>query len=150
MIIKSFEINKIKLKNNKLFLIYGSNEGHKKQVIKDIFEKSFTGKILRYEEDEVLINYEEFILDLTNESLFEDQKLVIISRVTEKILDLVDEVIERKIEKLIIIFNSNILEKKSKLRILFEKENDLICIPFYEDNDKNLSFLAQNFCISKI
>ena len=90
MIIKSFEINKIKLKNNKLFLIYGSNEGHKKQVIKDIFEKSFTGKILRYEEDEVLINYEEFILYLTNDSLFEDQKLVIISRVTEKILDLVE------------------------------------------------------------
>mgnify|MGYP001434683650 FL=1 len=41
--------------------------------------------------------------------------------------------------------NANILEKKSKLRNLFEKNKELICIPFYEDNEKNLSAIAQNF-----
>ena len=39
MIIKSFELNKIKTNKNNLYLLYGSNEGHKNQVIKDFFEE---------------------------------------------------------------------------------------------------------------
>jgi len=145
MIIKSFEIEKIKSKNNNLFLLYGSNQGHKIQVIKDLFEKSFIGQISRFDEDEILNNHEEFISNLMNKSLFEDEKLLIISRTTEKILKIVNELIERNIEKVKIVFNSDILEKKSKLRNLFEKEKELICIPFYEDNNKSLNLIAQNF-----
>ena len=145
MIIKSFEIEKIKSKKNNLILIYGTNQGYKKQVIKESFEKLFEGEILRFDEDEILNNHEEFISNLLNKSLFDDDKLIIISRTTDKILKFVSEIIERKIEKIKIIINSDNLEKKSKLRNLFEKENDLICIPFYEDNDKSLSLIAQNF-----
>ena len=145
MIIKSYEIDKIKSKNNNLFLIYGSNQGHKIQVIKDLFEKSFIGQISRFDEDEILNNHEEFISNLMNKSLFEDEKLIIISRTTEKILKIVNELIERNIEKVKIVFNSDSLEKKSKLRNLFEKEKELICIPFYEDNNKSLNLIAQNF-----
>ena len=145
MIIKSFEIEKIKSKKNNLFLIYGSNQGHKIQVIKDLFEKSFIGQISRFDEDEILNNHEEFISNLMNKSLFDDEKLLIISRTTEKILKIVNELIERNIEKVKIVFNSDILEKKSKLRNLFEKEKELICIPFYEDNNKSLNLIAQNF-----
>ena len=145
MIIKSYEIDKIKSKNNNLFLIYGSNQGHKIQVIKDLFEKSFIGQISRFDEDEILNNHEEFISNLMNKSLFEDEKLIIISRTTEKILKIVNELIERNIEKIKIVFNSDSLEKKSKLRNLFEKEKELICIPFYEDNNKSLNLIAQNF-----
>jgi DNA polymerase-3 subunit delta len=71
--------------------------------------------------------------------------LIIISRTSDKILKLVNEILERKIEKIKIIINSDNLEKKSKLRNLFEKEKELVCIPFYEDNDKSLSIIAQNF-----
>ncbi len=145
MIIKSFEIEKIKSIKNNLILIYGTNQGHKNQVIKELFEKLFKGEISRFDENEILNNYEEFISSLINKSLFEDYKLIIISRTSDKILKLVNEILERKIEKIKIIINSDNLEKKSKLRSLFEKEKELVCIPFYEDNDKSLSIIAQNF-----
>ena len=145
MIIKSFEIEKIKSIKNNLILIYGTNQGYKNQVIKELFEKLFKGEILRFDENEILNNHEEFISNLMNRSLFDDNKLIIISRTSDKILKLVNEILERKIEKIKIIINSDNLEKKSKLRNLFEKENDLVCIPFYEDNDKSLILIAQNF-----
>ena len=145
MIIKSFELAKIKSITKTLILIYGSNQGHKNQIIKDIFENLFKGEILRFDENEILNNYEEFISNLMNKSLFEDDKLIIISRSSEKILKFVNEIIERKIDKIKIIINADNLEKKSKLRNLFEKETELICIPFYEDNEKNLSLIAENF-----
>jgi len=145
MIVKSFEVEKIKSIKNKLILLYGSNEGHKLQVIKEFFVKHFNGEILRIDEKEILNNYEEFISSLINKSLFKEYKLIVISRASEKILKLVDEVLERKIEKIKIVINSDNLEKKSKLRSLFEKSKEIICIPFYEDNEKNLSSIAQNF-----
>tara|TARA_B100001540_G_scaffold22368_1_gene18374 strand:- start:249 stop:1226 length:978 start_codon:yes stop_codon:yes gene_type:complete len=145
MIIKSFELAKIKSITKNLILIYGSNQGHKNQIIKDIFENLFKGEILRFDENEILNNYEEFVSNLMNKSLFEDDKLIIISRSSEKILKFVNEIIERKIDKIKIIINADNLEKKSKLRNLFEKETELICIPFYEDNEKNLSLIAENF-----
>ena len=141
MIIKSFEIEKIKSLKNNLILIYGINQGYKNQVIKELLE----GEILRFDENDILNNHEEIVSNLMNKSLFDEKKLIIVSRASDKILKFVNEIIERKIEKIKIIINSNNLEKKSKLRSLFEKEKDLVCIPFYEDNDKNLSSIAQNF-----
>jgi len=145
MIIKSFELYKIKSKNINFILIYGLNQGYKNQIMKELFEKIFKGEILRFDENEILKNHEQFISDLMNKSLFEDEKLIIISRASDKILKFVNEILERKIENIKIIINSDNLEKKSKLRILFEKEKELICIPFYEDNNKSLSAIAQNF-----
>ena len=145
MIIKSFELDKINSIKKNLILIYGLNQGYKNQIIKEIFEKKFEGEILRYDEVEILDNQEEFISSLMNKSLFDNEKLIIISRASDKILNFLDEIMERNIEKIRVIINSNNLEKKSKLRSLFEKEKDLICIPFYEDNDKSLNLIAQNF-----
>tara|TARA_B100002051_G_scaffold146716_1_gene138892 strand:+ start:1626 stop:2603 length:978 start_codon:yes stop_codon:yes gene_type:complete len=145
MIIKSFELDKLNSIEKDLILIYGSNQGHKNQIIKDIFENLFKGEISRFDENEILNNYEEFLSNLMNKSLFEDDKLIIISRSSDKILKFINEIIERKIEKIKIIINADNLDKKSKLRNLFEKEKELICIPFYEDTEKNLSLLAENF-----
>ena len=145
MIIKSFELDKINSIKKNLILIYGVNQGYKNQIIKEIFEKKFEGEILRYDEVEILDNQEEFISSLMNKSLFDNEKLIIISRASDKILNFLDEIMERNIEKIRVIINSNNLEKKSKLRSLFEKEKELICIPFYEDNDKSLNLIAQNF-----
>ena len=149
MIIKSFEVDKIKSTKNNLILIYGSNQGHKNQVIKELFERFFNGEISRFDESEILNNYEEFISSIINKSLFENDKLIIISRTSEKIIKLVNEILERNVENIKIILNSDNLEKKSKLRALFEKEKKLTCIPFYEDNEKNLSSLAQTFFRNK-
>ena len=149
MIIKSFEVEKIKSIKNNLILLYGSNQGHKNQVIKELFEKLFDGEISRLDENEILNNYEEFISSLINKSLFEDDKLIVISRISEKIIKLVNEILDRNIEKIKIIINSDNLEKKSKLRSLFEKDKKLICIPFYEDNERSLVSIAQNFLRQK-
>ena len=91
MIIKSFEIDKIKLTKNNLILLYGSNQGHKNHVIKELFVKVFNGQISRLDESEILNNYEEFISSLINKSLFEDHKLIIVSRTSEKIIKLVND-----------------------------------------------------------
>tara|TARA_B100000700_G_C14605317_1_gene651071 strand:+ start:309 stop:653 length:345 start_codon:yes stop_codon:yes gene_type:complete len=111
MIIKSFELDKINSIKKNLILIYGLNQGYKNQIIKEIFEKKFEGEILRYDEVEILDNQEEFISSLMNKSLFDNEKLIIISRASDKILNFLDEIMERHIEKIRVIINSNNLER---------------------------------------
>ena len=144
MIIKSFELAKIKSQNNKFVLLYGSNSGHKSEIINNYFTENFLGEILHIDENEV-INNENFITELLTKSLFDNNKIIVISRVTEKISDIILEILERDLEGITIILNSGILEKNSKLRKLFEKENNLTAIPFYEDNNRNLISIAQIF-----
>ena len=148
MIIKNFELNKIDYKH-KFFLLYGENEGHKYQVIKEKFEKNYTESIYLYEESEILKNQEDFINTLLSKSFFEKEKLIIIDRATDKTKDLIEELIERKINDIVIILNSNTLEKKSKLRALFEKEKFLTCIPFYTDTNQTLNSIISLFLREK-
>jgi len=145
MIIKAYEHHKIKKLNNKIFLFYGENDGYKNQVIKDVFIDDFKGKIERFDEGEILSNFENFISSLRNKSFFDELKLILIARVTEKIIKLIDELLNKEINDIIIILNAPALEKKSKLRSLFEKDKNLICIPFYKDDNRTLSQLANNF-----
>ena len=145
MIIKSFEIKKIRLENNHFFLLYGSNQGHKQQVINELFISNFNGEIIRFDENEILKNKDNFIEEVLNNSLFNNNKIILISRSTDKISIIIEEVLEKKIIDTKIILNSDNLEKKSKLRSLFEKDKKLICIPFYEDNDQILFQICQNF-----
>ena len=115
MIIKSFEIDKIKLTKNNLILLYGSNQGHKNQIIHELFVKVFNGQISRLDESEILNNYEEFISSLINKSLFEDHELIIVSRASEKIIKLVNEILESNVENIKIIINSESLEEMCSL-----------------------------------
>jgi len=144
MIIKSFELNKINYKT-KFFLFYGENQGHKNQVIEEKFKKKYYECTYYYEEEEVLKNKEFFFNNILSKSFFEDEKLIIINRVTDKIKNIIEEIIEKNITDLVLILNSNILEKKSKLRVLFEKGKETICVPFYEDNNQTLSAIVNLF-----
>ena len=146
MIIKSFEVNKVKFSNFKSILLYGLNKGFKEEVIKSNILLGFSGEILNYEETEVLDNKDTILEGLINGSLFDEMKLIIISRSSNKILDFIEEFLEREISNIQIVINSENLDKKSKLRGLFEKDNKLACIPFYEDNNQSLN----NFTISFI
>ena len=145
MIIKSFELQKIKSSNSSIILIYGNNEGLKEQIINDCFLKDFKGEILNYDEIDVLNNKEEFISNLLNRSLFEDNKAIIVSRATEKLIDTIIDIIEKNPPGIKIIIKTQNLEKKSEMRNLFEKEKNLICIPVYEDDTRILSSIVQNF-----
>ena len=145
MIIKAYEHQKIKKIKNNIFLFYGENDGYKNHVIKDIFIDNHKGNIERFDESEILNNFESFISGLLNKSFFDELKLILISRVSEKIIKLIDELLDRKINDITIVLNANNLEKKSKLRSIFEKDKNLICIPFYKDDNRTLIQLANNF-----
>ena len=145
MIIKSFESQKIKSSNSSIILIYGNNEGLKEQIVNDCVLKDFKGEIFNYDEADVLNNKEEFISNLLNRSLFEDNKTIIISRATEKLIDIIIDIIEKNPPGIKIIIKTQNLEKKSKMRNLFEKEKNLICIPVYEDDTRVLASIVQNF-----
>ena len=145
MIIKSFELEKLKSLNLKIHLIYGNNEGIKEDIIKNSYIKNFTGEILKYEEQDILNNKDEFLSSLFTKSLFENEKLVIISRATEKLFAIINSILEGEFLETKIIIKSTNLEKKSKLRNLFEKEKRLICTPVYEDDSRSLNFIINNF-----
>ena len=145
MIIKSFEIDKINVKNSNFYLFYGENEGNKNETIEKIFNINISKNIYRYEEKEILDNFESFFESIQSKSFFEKEKLIIISRVSDKIKNIVEEIIEKNIEDIKIVLNSGILEKKSKLRLLFEKNKNTICVPFYADSNQTLSKIINNF-----
>ena len=145
MIIKAFEHQKIKSISSKIFLFYGENDGYKNQAINDIFISNFEGDIERFEENEVINNLENFILSLRNKSFFTKSKLILITRVSEKIIKLIDLLLDKEIEDIKIILNAPNLEKKSKIRSIFEKGKNLICVPFYRDDNRTLSQLAITF-----
>ena len=149
MIIKSFEINKAKFSKFKSILLYGLNRGFKEEVIKSNISFGFTGEILRYEESEVLENKETIIESFINGSLFGEMKMMIISRSSNRIVSFIEDFLERDISGVQIVINSDNLDKKSKLRALFEKDKKLACIPFYEDNNQSLNILAIKFIKEK-
>ena len=147
MIIKSYEINKIDFDQNKLILLYGKNEGLKNEVTINLLKNK--NQIIRYEEKEILENINNFMEDILSKSLFDSEKIIVIKRSTDKIIKVIDEIKLKNIQDLKIILNSDNLEKKSKLRSLFEKDKKLVCVPFYPDNDQTLSKLAYNFLRTK-
>ena len=147
MIIKSFEVNKMNLTLNNLFLFYGKNEGFKNEVTKNILKNK--SNILNYEEKEILENEDNFVENLLTKSLFDDEKIIIIKRATDRIIKVLEEITEKNIKDIKIILNADLLEKKSKLRSFFEKDKTLVCVPFYPDEDRTLSKLAYNFLRDK-
>ena len=111
MIIKSFELNKIDIQKYNYFLLYGENQGYKNEIIEKKFKKFYSDNIYNYEEGEILSNINGFFNSVLSKSFFEDKKLVIISRVTDKISDLIEEVIEKDIQDIIFVNNVSKVSK---------------------------------------
>ena len=145
MIIKNYELEKLNIDKNKNFLFYGENQGYKNQIIENKFKKQYKESTFYYEESEVLSNKETFFNNILSRSFFENEKLIIINRVTDKIKDIIEEIFDKKIGDLVLVLNANSLDKKSKIRSLFEKSKDNFCVPFYEDNEQTLSTIVSNF-----
>lgn len=145
MIVKAFELNKININNYNLYLLHGKNEGLKKATISKITSSYENIEIQKFDEKQILENQELFMDEILSSSLFYAEKLVIINQTTDKILKNIEYIYNKKINGLILIINSDFLEKKSKLRNFFEKEKELISVPFYPDTTQTLSFLANKF-----
>ena len=145
MILKHFELSKEKLKNYRFFLLYGNNQGHIQETINNIFKPNLPRNIYKYEEIEVIKDLQVFKEKLFNRSFFDDQKLIIVNRVSDKLFKIINEIIFEDVEDVFFILTSGILEKKSKLRKVFENSKKAICIPFYEENLQTLGRIIQNF-----
>jgi len=146
MILKSFNLKKYLIKSNtNIFLLYGENAGLIDQTIKDIFLPIFPKSVSNYDESEILRDIENFKSALFNKSFFEDEKLIIINRGTDKILSIIEELIEKKTQDIKVIIKSNFLEKKSRLRKFFEKDENTVIVAYYEDSYQTLYQLVQNF-----
>lgn len=143
MIKKSFEIKNL-LKEYSYYLFYGKNDGAKKEEIEKLIFAYKDSTISRYEEKEILGNSENFLTDIYSGSLFEDSKIIIIKYATDKIVKIIEEIKNKNNLNILIILDAGSLEKKSKLRNLFEKENEFICVAFYPDTDEILSRITYN------
>ncbi len=123
MIIKYYEIKNTKLALNNFFLLYGKNEGLKDETIDILVESK--EKRITYEEKEILEKPNTLIESISSKSLFEDEKIIIIKRATDKIYKIIEEIYNKKKDDVKIILNSENLEKKSKLRSFFEKKTNV-------------------------
>ncbi len=150
MIIKSYEVERqiFSLLKYNLFLIYGENNGLKKDIaaiIKNYFKKENSNiELLNTYENDILENTENFYNSIYSGSLFSDKKIITINTGTDKLTKIIENILEKKNKSVLLIIFATVLEKKSKLRNLFEKQNSTICIPCYLDNMRDLENIAKN------
>ena len=142
MICKFYEVGKYKGKIN-FYLFYGENEGQKIDVIQSNFSEFTKENTFKYNEKEVIENKQLLFESIYSKSFFESEKLILISEVTDKIFDLIDQIISDNVSDVKIILISKRLDKKSKIRNLFEKEKNALAVPFYEDNPQTLITIAK-------
>ena len=125
------------------YLLYGENDGQKLDIIETNFNYFTKESTYKYSEREILADTNIFIEDLYSKSFFEKEKLIIVSEATDKILKLITEIIESKVKDIVIILLAKKLDKKSKLRNFFEKENKAVVVPNYEDTPQTLIIIAK-------
>ena len=145
MILKKFELNNFDFNKFNIYLFYGKNDGFQEEIIKKYFIEKFDGAINKYDEQEILNNKEIIIEGFLNNSLFEEEKLIIITRSSDKIINFIKEISDRNLSGVKIIIRAGILEKKSKLRSYFEKDKNFVCLPFYEDDNSSLLQIINQF-----
>jgi len=143
MIVKKFDLNKHVNSDKNFFLLYGVNTGLINETINKYFKQNYLDNIINYDEAEAIYNVNLIKELIFNKSFFDDKKLIIINKATDKILYLIEELVEKNIKDIKILLKSNKLEKKSKLRSFFEKEKNLIICAFYEDNYQSLLSIIQ-------
>ncbi len=122
MIFKTYEVEKIKNSDLSFYLLYGENEGYKNQIIKNVLSLGYRENIIRYDESDVINGLDDFNSTITNKSFFDNKKIIIISRATDKINRVLEDFFDKKFEDIRIVINAGILDKKSKLRNVFEKK----------------------------
>jgi DNA polymerase-3 subunit delta len=147
MISKYYEIEKFKNKTN-YFLFYGENEGQKQDVIQTNFSQFTKENTYKYSEKDVIENKQTFFENIYSKSFFENEKLILISDVSDKILNLIEEIIASNINDIVIILIAKKLDKKSKIRNYFEKEKITLIVPFYEDTPQTLLSIAKKILIA--
>ena len=155
MLLKAQDLN-LKKKDffkEKIILLYGENQ----DLIKDLNEKIINNFLDEKKieknifEDDVIKNPENVINYYVNGSLFDENKnILVIKNCSDKILEIINKV-KNNIKNNLIILNSEILLKNSKLRQFGEYDKLAICIPCYQENKSDIKkYLTQQLQINNI
>ena len=127
MILKFYELNKIDISKQKFHLFYGNNEGLKREEILKLCSKS-KKKIFKFDEKQILENTENFFNDIYSGSLFENEKFIVINHASEKILKIIQEILEEQKSKInTVIFSGDLFRSPSQVkwkRLLNEYKDD--------------------------
>ena len=146
MIYKSYLIEKnINSIKENVILFYGENYGAKKDFREKIRKANEDCEFLLFDQKTILENSNILYNELYNTSLFEKNKILFLENVSDRILDLIQDVYINLDNQKIYLF-SDILEKKSKLRSFFEKSEKCAVIPCYIDNE----FTIKNIILEKL
>jgi DNA polymerase-3 subunit delta len=155
MVVKSQEIF-LKKKDfflNKVIVLYGENQDLvndlNDQIISLYGVNNLNSKIIF--EDDILKKPDDIINYYLNGSLFEENKnLTIIKNCSDKILEIINSV-KNNIQDTLIIINSEILQKNSKLRLFGEYDKTSICIPCYQETKIDIKkFLIKQIQVHKL
>ena len=95
MIIKSYDLKKLDLNKNNIILFYGQNSGAKEEEISNILKIKNKLTPHYYEEKEVIENSLNFYNEINSNSLFEEEKIFIIKRATDKLEKILEEITEK-------------------------------------------------------
>ena len=135
MIYKSYLIEKnINALKENVVLFYGENFGIKKDFKEMIKHKNNNCDFLFFDQKNIIENSKILYSELFNISLFEKNKIFFIENVNEKILEIIQD-IQPSLENQRVYLFADVLEKKSKIRIFFEKSKECAVIPCYPDNE---------------
>ena len=135
MIFKSFVVEQnLKILNSRPTLFYGENSGLQNDIKNKIRLEKSQAQIVKFNQEKILKNKDEFFKEVFNLSLFEQKKIFFIDNVNDKILSYFQELEEKNNEHEIYLF-AEILDKKSKLRGYFEKSKECGVVPCYQDNE---------------
>jgi len=136
MIYKSYILEQSfkSIDNFKLFLFYGENEGLKKDFKIKLKNLNKNHETLNLFQDEIIKNKNILTNEINNKSLFNEKKIIFINQANDKILDIIDEVVDNIKDERVYLF-SDILDKKSKLRNYFEKSKSCGISACYQDNE---------------
>lgn len=149
MIIKGYESKKIDTSKFRIILLYGENDAAKFEFESLVKSKIKNYEIYNYEEQEILNNENLFFENCLSKSFFSEGKLLIINRASDKIINFINNIDEKKIDDLLIILKSQNLDKKSKLRTIFEKSKSWIILAVYPDTVQSLNKYTQDFLLEK-
>ncbi len=138
MIYKSYIIEKdINNLDNKIFLFYGENLGLKSDLKKKIKINNSDKEFVNLSQQEILKDKYIFIREISNLSLFNENKFFLIEDANDKFLDLLKEVENRNDNNKLYLF-ADVLDKKSKLRNYCEKSKNIVTVACYQDNELTL------------
>jgi len=149
VIIKSYEIqrNPLNFIKYNLFLLYGENDGLRKDIKESIKvavnQQNTHIELLSLYENDIIDNEENLYNSIYSGSLFSNKKIITINNGTDKIIKQVKDIVEKLPENVFLIIFSGVLDKKNKLRNLFETNIKTLCIPCYLDSDKDLEIIAK-------